>query len=309
MTTFIYQPPNNRYSNNSRTQPMFKVLSDGTIKFDAGVLYGRLPKSHWEYEVTVDRINRITLGLNSLFVRMYDKNILIDTGVGSKRYDDSERYDLVPSRLQKSQLQKNLRRLGVGPRDIDIVILTHLHFDHAGGCTMINREEHVIPTFPRAQYLVQSSCWDDACNPSELYEDMYHPDDFLPIKKRRQLELLDGDTEITPYLKVKLTNGHVRGHQIVFIDCGGERIVFPGDLIPTPDHLKPTVISSDDQFPEETLEQKRELLKKGEKEGLLFIFSHGSDHLGHAGYFGERRTYPYTNGRMRDGVPFRSVQL
>ncbi len=251
-----------------------KVISDGVIKLDAGSMFGQVPKVAWENTVVTDRKNRMTLGLNCLLLQVCGQNILVDTGVGSKEaaIEDREQLGLVPSRLLRG-----LKGMGLGPKDIHAVILTHLHFDHSGGCTRLDRAGNLAPTFPKAQYYVQQTCWDEACNPNERCHVGHRVDNFTPIKERDQLTMLDGDTEILPGLNVVVTDGHARGHQMVMFNHGGERIVFLGDIVPTPHHLNLPVISAFDRSPEVTLEQKRELSCRAEKEGWLLVFSHGHD--------------------------------
>ena len=250
-----------------------KVLSDGVIKLDGGSMFGQVPKMAWENSVVTDRKNRMTLGLNCMLLQLSGRNVLIDTGVGTKDVDnDKESLGLVPSRLLKG-----LKGLGLGPKDIHAVILTHLHFDHSGGCTRLDRVGNIVPTFPKARYYVQESCWDEACNPNERCHVTHRADNFLPIEERGQLEMLNGDSEVMPGLNVIVTDGHAKGHQMVMVNHGGERIVFLGDIVPTPHHLNLSVISAFDRSPEVTLERKREVLTEAEKQGWLLVFSHGHD--------------------------------
>ena len=242
-------------------------------------MFGPVPKTDWESKVTTDRKNRITLGLNCLLIQLGTKIILVDAGVGAKELDnEKDTYGLVPSRLMKG-----LKSLGVSTKDVDAVILTHLHFDHSGGCTKLDRVGNLVPTFPRARYYVQRACWEDACNPNERCQQIHRQEDFRPIAERGQIELLDGDAELFPGLCVTVTHGHARGHQVVQFNHGGERIAFLGDLVPTPHHLDLPAISAFDQYPEETLERKRDFLRQAQKEGWLLIFSHG--HEQKAGYW------------------------
>lgn len=264
-----------------------RLLSDGVIKFDGGAMFGQIPKATWESRVSVDRKNRITMGLNCLLLQCADKNILIDAGVGSKEMNGMrEEYGIQPSRLLKG-----LKDIGLTSKDIDVVVLTHLHFDHSGGCTRLDRAGNLVPTFSRATYYVQKQCWEEANNPNERCKCSYRPEDFRPLSERGQLVLLDGDTEILPGIWCKVTNGHTQGHQIVMIKHGGERIAVMGDLVPTAYHLDLSCIPAFDRVPEETYEQKRELLDQAEKDGWLLVFSHGYDHK--AGYLERRSGHRY----------------
>ena len=258
------------------------VLSDGILKLDAGSMLGPVPKVQWETSISTDRRNRMTLGLNCLLVRIDDKNILIDTGVGPKDMDGRrEEYGLVPSRLLK-----DLRCEGLSAKDIDAVILSRLDFDHCGGCSRLDRSGACVPTFPRATHYIQSECYEEALNPNERCEGMFRHSDFEPLEERDQLELLDGDTVIMPGLEVKVANGPCRGHQIVLINLGGERIAYLGDLVPTPHHLNLASISAYDRYPQETLEMKKEVLGQAERDGWLLVFGHGNGNK--AGYWEQR---------------------
>ena len=202
----------------------FTVLSDGIIKVDAGVMFGRIAKAQWENQVSTDRRNRLTMGLNCVLMQIGSRNILIDTGVGHKDPDGRrEQYGLVPSRLLK-----DLRAMGLSAKDIDTVVLSRLDFDHCGGCTRLDRTGNYLPTFSRATYYVQQTCFEDALNPDERFSDMYREQDFMPIEERGQFELLDGDTEILPGLEVRVAAGPCRGHQIVLMTLGGERVAYLG---------------------------------------------------------------------------------
>ena len=259
-----------------------KIISDGVIKMDGGCMFGPVPKVAWESSVATDRKNRMTLGLNCLLLQVCGQNVLVDTGIGSKEIDnDKESLGLVPSRLLKG-----LKAMGLGPKDINAVVLSHLHFDHSGGCTRLDRAGNLVPTFPKARYYVQSKCWEAACHPNERANESHRSDNYLPIDNRGQLELLDGDKEILPGLNVIVTDGHATGHQMVMFNHGGERVVFLGDIVPTPHHLNLVAISAFDSSPEITLEQKKELLYQAERQGWLLVFSHGHDVK--AGYL-ERR--------------------
>ena len=254
------------------------VVSDGTYLLDGGSIFGQVPKSMWEQYIKPDRRNRVRLGLNCLVIQTPDANILVDTGAGSKRPDRfKELYG-----LNGNKLLKGLRGLGLTARDIDIVILTHLHFDHSGGSTKLDRTGNAVPTFPKAKYMVQADCWEAANSPNERYEDAFYTDDFLPLQEKGLLTLLEGDDEVIPGVTVKVADGPARGHQMVLVERGSEKIAYVGDLIPTPYHLPLPYIPALDESPNDTLSQKRDLLRMVVNGGWLVIFGHGFEHK--AGY-------------------------
>lgn len=258
------------------------IVSDGTFLLDGGCVFGQVPKAQWELYTKPDRRNRIRLALNCLLIQTPNANILVDTGAGSKRPEKlKEAYG-----LNGNKLLKGLRALGLTARDIDIVVLTHLQFDHGGGCTKLDRSGSAVPTFTKAQYMVQRSCWDQAVNPSERYTGAFYEDDFLPLEEKGLLTFLDGDSEVIPGVTVKVNDGPAAGHQIVLIERGSEKIAYVSDLIPTPHHLPLPYIPALDEQPNNTLNQKRELLKMAVDGGWLVIFGHGYEHR--AGYVQQR---------------------
>lgn len=184
--------------------------------------------------------------------------------------------------MKAGELINGLKAHGLGVEDIDLVALTHLHFDHVGGCTRHGYGGEPVPTFPNATYLIQRQDWEEASHPSERSIDAYIPQDFLPLEESRQLELLDGDAEIAPGVWLRVTGGHTRGHQIVTVESGDRKAVYLGDLLPTAHHLPLHYISAGDIHPTDTLECKRQLLDQALKERWLLLLSHG--HRLRAGY-------------------------
>ncbi|MFQ5861168.1 MAG: MBL fold metallo-hydrolase [Dehalococcoidia bacterium] len=261
------------------------LVSDGAIHLDGGTLFGIVPKTLWRAKAPPDRKNRVTIGLNCLLIRSGGKNILVDTGVGTKH----PRQRRAIYAMAAGALTEALRQRGLAPDEIDLVVMTHLHFDHAGGCTRLDAQGHPIPTFPRATYLIQRRDWEEATHTNERTRAAYLPEDFLPLEERGQLALLDGDQEITPGVWVQATGGHTSGHQMVLIDSGEQRAACGGDILPTPHHLPPHYTTAWDLFPLDTVRRKRELLAQAEREGWLLLFGHGLETC--AGYLtreGER---------------------
>ncbi len=258
------------------------VVSDGTYMMDGGTLFGQVPKTLWEQQLKPDRKNRVRLGLNCMLIQTPTINILVDTGAGSKRAEKlKDRFD-----LNSNKLIRQLKNLDITARDIDVVILTHLHFDTAGGCTKLDREGNAIPTFPKAEYMVQREAWLEANAPNERGERSFNLDDFIPLEDAGLLTLLDGEHEVAPGVSTRVTNGHSKGHQIVLIDAGSERIAYLGELIPTPYHLPLASIPAYDQAPDDTLSEKRDLLQMAIERGWLLVFGHANEHR--SGYIQQR---------------------
>ncbi len=257
------------------------VITDGTARFDGGIAFGIVPKTLWSRRVHPDRRNRIAFGLNSLLIQGAGKNILVDTGIGPKE-PRSVRNTYA---FRSSRLLRELKSHGLTAKDIDLVLLTHLHFDHCGGNTQRD-DKTVHATFPKARYFVQRSCWEEATHPNERTTAAYHEDDFLPVFETKQMELLDGNVQLLPGVSVYVTHGHTRGHQVIKVGSEGKTVLFTGDLIPTENHLPIPYIAAFDLFPLESMEHKRELLRQAEEERWLIVFGHG--HETKAGYL-ERR--------------------
>ena len=245
-------------------------VSDGTMRLDGGALFGIVPKVIWNKLNPADRRNRVLIGLNCLLIRAVGKVILVDTGLGNKH--PLRRRNIYA--MKAGGLIKGLKALGLGPEDVDTVLLTHLHLDHAGGCTRRVHEDSVVPTFPKAQYLAQRKDWHEATHSNERSRASYVLEDLLPLEEARQLELLDGDTEVAQGVYIKHTGGHTVGHQMVYIEAGDQRVACLGDVLPTPHHLPLPYVASLDMYPNDTLEYKRRLLAQAEKERWLLAFSH-----------------------------------
>jgi glyoxylase-like metal-dependent hydrolase (beta-lactamase superfamily II) len=253
---------------------------------DGGVVFGQLAKSEWEQLIKPDRRNRVRLGLNALLFQTPGLNMLIDTGAGGKRMIEmKEDYS-----LNGNKLIKGLKALGLTARDIHLVVLTNLHFDHSGGCTKLDRTGTAIPMFPKAKYIVQRSSWEAAQSPNERFVDYFHEDDFEPLAERDLICFVEDEEEIIPGVRVKQMAGPAQGNQVVFIEYGSERLVYAGDLIPTPFHLPLHHIPATAEFPNDTLVQKRELLETAMADGWLIVFGHG--HECSSGYLRDRGGVP-----------------
>ena len=254
-------------------------VSDGRFRLDGGAMFGVVPKVIWEKCCAADELNRIPLNLTCLLIRAQGKNILVDTGLGSKEDDKFQRMFAVE---RTPTLLDSLKRLGLGREDIHVVINTHLHFDHAGGNTMKEEDGTIVPTFPNARYFIQHGEFEDAARANERTKASYRRDNFTPIAHVNQWEFLHGDTELLPGITAIVTAGHTRCHQGVKIESEGKVAFFLGDLIPTVSHLPLPYIMGYDLSPIQTLETKRWVLDRALEEKWLLFFEH--DPLVQAGH-------------------------
>jgi glyoxylase-like metal-dependent hydrolase (beta-lactamase superfamily II) len=246
-------------------------LSDGTFGLDGGQMFGVVPKPLWEKKLPADERNRVRLGLTCLLVRTGKYNILIETGIGEK-FD--ARHAGIYGIDHSSRLPDELSRHGLGLNDIDIVINTHLHFDHCGWNT--RREgSQIVPTFPKARYFMQRAEWEHALHPSERDRASYLEEWFAPAEP--QTVFVEGAREIVPGVHVELAPGHVRDMQCVWIESEGQRACFISDLVPTRAHLPFPWIMAFDLYPMDTLASKKRLLPQLAEDRVLIIFPHDAE--------------------------------
>lgn len=250
------------------------LVADGSFRLDGGAMYGTVPRNLWCRHEHPDENNRISLRLGTLLIRTpRGRTVLVDAGLSSK-YEKNPKFLKIYAVERPVTLRDELKILGLAPSDIDLVINTHLHFDHAGGDTEYGEDGKLGPTFPKARYLVQKLEWEDATHPHERNAASYLQENFAPLDDGNVLDLIDGAFEIEPGLTVVRTGGHTRGHQCVMLQSEGETAVFMGDLIPTRAHVPLPYIMGYDLFPLDTLEAKRGLLKRAVAENWIVLFQH-----------------------------------
>jgi glyoxylase-like metal-dependent hydrolase (beta-lactamase superfamily II) len=256
-------------------------LWDGSFRLDGGAMFGVVPKPLWEKRAPADEKNRIRLGLRPLLV-CGEKTLLIDAGIGGKMDEKSvEIFAIDRSR----NLDHSLADAGVSRDAVDIVLASHLHFDHAGGFTMRDPSGVLVPAFPRARYIVRTAEWDDAAHPHERNRASYLKENFVPLADAGVLDLVAGDDVIMPGVRVMRTGGHSKHHQIVVIESQGETAVFAADLIPTAAHVDEPWIMGYDLYPMETLAFKRTFVREAIDREYLIFFEHDPDVA--AGYIRE----------------------
>ena len=248
------------------------AFSDGTYPLDGGALFGVVPKVMWSRKVAADANNHVTVGLNSVLVRTGKQNVLVETGMGNKLSDRMIRFYGQPAKLLE-----NLAGGGIAPEDIDIVINTHLHFDHCGWNTIRDKDGKIGPTFPRAKYYAPEGEWQYSRRPSERDLISYIPDNYDPLVKSGQMTLLKGGEEIAPGISVKTFPGHTASMQGVIITSGGKTACYISDLIPTTAHLDIAWGMSFDLYPLQTVESKKFYYSQSMPEKWLTIFTHDAE--------------------------------
>jgi glyoxylase-like metal-dependent hydrolase (beta-lactamase superfamily II) len=243
-------------------------VHDGTYYLDGGAFFGVVPKVLWQRRLPADEMNRISGAMNSLLVRAGKYTVLVETGMGNKLPEKAKQIY-----CPQEKLLENLAADGFHPEQIDIVINTHLHFDHCGWNTVC-RNGQVEPTFPNARYYVQEGEWQHAVRQLERDRVSYISDNYDPLVRSGQMQLLQGDQEIVPGISVEVYPGHTRHMQAVMIRGGGQTMCYISDLIPTVAHLDLTWVMAYDLFPLDTIESRKKFYAEAIPEKWLVAFTH-----------------------------------
>jgi len=246
-------------------------ILDGYFRLDGGAMFGVVPRVLWEKIAPPDDRNRIRLAMRAWLVRGRGRTILIDAGAGGKLDAKAAAmfgFEGAPS------LDTSLEAAGVGVDDIDLVVASHLHFDHAGGFTTRDADGSVRPRFPNARYSIRRGEWDDALHPHERNRASYFAENYVPLQEAGVLDLVDDDGEVAPGVRVRRTGGHTQHHQIVAIEDGGHTAIFAADLLPTAGHVPLPYIMSYDLYPMDTLAFKRGFLSEAVEREYLILFEH-----------------------------------
>ena len=202
------------------------VFSDGTYPLDGGAFFGVIPKVMWSKKVEADERNYVTTGLNSLLIRTGKQTVLVETGMGNKLSDRMKKFYGQPAKLLD-----NLSAAGIAPEDIDIVINSHLHFDHCGWNTVRDKNGRIVPTFPRAKYFAPLGEWEYARNPSMRDAISFISENYDPLVESGQMTLLKGGEEIVPGISVKTFRGHTAHMQAIIVQAPS-RAKAPGPRMP-----------------------------------------------------------------------------
>jgi glyoxylase-like metal-dependent hydrolase (beta-lactamase superfamily II) len=245
------------------------ILSDGTYFLDAGSMFGVVPKSLWSKKIQADPRNLMTCGLNSVLIRTGEKTVLVETGIGNKLNDKLKAIYEPQERLLKS-----FEEAKVAPEEVDVVINSHLHFDHCGWNTVYDRSGRAVPTFPKATYYAQRGELEHGRKQLERDRISYISDNYDSLVESGQMHLLDGNSQILPGISVVVYPGHTRHMQAVMIESAGKKACYISDLIPTSHHLDLTWVMSYDVFPLDTIESRKRFYSQAVLQQWLTIFTH-----------------------------------
>jgi glyoxylase-like metal-dependent hydrolase (beta-lactamase superfamily II) len=254
------------------------ALQAGLQRLDGGAMFGVVPKPLWERKIPADERNRIPLGLRCLLIEHPDALVLVDTGIGDK---ENEKFMTIYGvenaplgTAGSTQLDSALAEAGFSPSDVDVVINTHLHFDHAGGNTRRGEDGAPVLAFPDARYVVRRGEWDWAHHRNERTAASYFAHNYDPVQAAGRLELVDDDREVLPGIAVRHAPGHTPHHQGILVESGNDRLFYPADLAPTAAHVPLPWIMGYDVEPLVTLETKRRFWADAASERWTVMFEH-----------------------------------
>jgi glyoxylase-like metal-dependent hydrolase (beta-lactamase superfamily II) len=251
-----------------------QVVETGNFYLDGGAMFGVIPKALWEKSNPSDEKNRVKLSARCLLLSNEKRHILIDTGCGIK-WDEKSK-SIYSFDNTYNSLEKSLIKLNVSPEDITEVILTHLHFDHAGGSTKLDNGK-ILPTFPNAYYYVQKSNFDWANNPTEKDRASFLKENYIPLFDNGMLKFISGNEQFDEEIEILKLDGHTFGQQLIKIYDSSQILFYCGDLFPYTAHIHVPSLPGFDLQPLITLKEKKNILQHAIEEEWEFFFEHDPD--------------------------------
>ncbi|MBS1856151.1 MAG: MBL fold metallo-hydrolase [Acidobacteria bacterium] len=250
------------------------LIRDGAYWWDGGVVFGVVPKTLWSRRVSADELNRIPLALNCYLVRTGEHTILIETGGGDKM--DARARERMKMPPEPSRLPDVIAARGIDPESIDIVINSHLHWDHASGNTVLT-PGGTVPAFPRARYFAPRGEWEHAHERHVRDAVSYIDANYDPLVESGRMTLVEDGHEVVPGVRMHGAPGHNRDMMVVTAESRGETFCFLSDLVPSAAHLQPTWVPAFDLFPLETIATRTEWLARAVEGKWLVGFAHDCD--------------------------------
>ncbi len=252
-----------------------QILDGGTFRLDGGAMFGTVPRVVWGRLMPPDEEHRISMATNCLLIRGEVEGrrhvVVVDAGNGDKE-DDAFRQRFAMG--ARESLLRSLESFGVTPGEVTEVLLTHLHFDHAGGATRLDEDGQAVPTFPKARHFVQKLELDMARKPHLRVRASYLPWNWEPLVEAGLLEAVEGATEVLPGIHLRPVPGHVPGLQAVEVRDGADRLIYPSDLIPTSNHIQPAWAMGYDLDVVTCVDERVKLLGEVTGTGTILVFEH-----------------------------------
>ncbi len=268
------------------------ALETGSFRLDGGSMFGSVPKPLWSRTNPADERNRIRLAMRCLLVEGQGRRILVDDGIGEKF--PAKLADIYAIDHSEYTLERSLAALNLGVEDITDVVLTHLHFDHAGGSTR-HDGERLVPRLPRATYHVQRRNLENARSPNLRERASYLAENFEPLESAGVLRRTEGASEPWPGFRLLPADGHTRGQQLVRIAGPEGTLYFVADLIPTAAHVRIPFVMGYDVAAIETMGEKQSLLAQAASERAWICLEHDPEvAFGIAGAEGDDFTWRET---------------
>ncbi len=251
------------------------LLVAGGWRPDGGTMFGVVPKVLWERHKPANERNQVVAACVGVIVRHRGRTIVCETGIGTKIDDKRAARDGV---WEPDLLLASLKRVGVRPEEVDVVLSTHLHWDHAGGLTRRGPGGELELTFPRAKHFIQRAEWRFALHPDPRSRAGYIADDFQPVEEAGLVEFLEGEAEVMPGVVLRQTGGHTPGHQLCIFRASEDlACVVTGDLVGTRPHLRVPWNMAADLDVLRVIEEKTRLLEEAQEHRWLLVLSHEAD--------------------------------
>ncbi|TAJ14038.1 MBL fold metallo-hydrolase [Marinilabiliaceae bacterium JC017] len=247
------------------------IIDAGNFMCDGGAVFGVVPKKMWEKQYPCDEENFCNLAMRCLLIDTGDRRILIDTGVGNKQ---SEKFYSYYKLNGEATLAGSLTKAGYSPGDITDVVLTHLHFDHCGGCVEWDDTQQPKLVFPHADYWVSQDQWDNYLDPNVREGAVYFPENMMPIKEANRLKVVEASGEWLPGVELRLFNGHTPGQIVPVIHYKDKTIAYMGDLIPVAASMPLPWVSAYDVNPLASMKEKETFLEEAAQNGYILFFEH-----------------------------------
>lgn len=248
----------------------FHIIESGYFLGDGGVMFGPVPKKYWSAKYKVDEKNMCVMSLRCLFIETDNRRILVDAGLGNKHASRLKFFQP----FDQKDIVEEIRKIGYAPEEVTDIVLTHLHFDHCGGCTVLNENNQAVPTFPNAKYHVSLAQWKNFRNPSLFERGSFFPENIEPVYDAGQLQFVMGDMQLDTHVSLELYDGHTPGQIVVLFDTPQGNYAYPGDVVPTSLNLSLSWLSAYDNSVAIAMEEKNRFMEKAKKEARTLIFYH-----------------------------------